>query len=85
MNKNIYWPWAIKNIIDIACWTALAIHFNKWWIALFAVLFVSSLKTNVGRYRICDKCGKATRIGYKILGDGKKSRYCKNCLEILDD
>ena len=34
---------------------------------------------------ICDKCGKATRIGYKILGDGKKSRYCKNCLEILDD
>ena len=58
MNKNIYWPWAIKNIIDIACWTVLAIHFNKWWIALFAALFVSSLKTNVGKYKICDRCGK---------------------------
>lgn len=34
---------------------------------------------------ICNKCGKPTRIGYKILNDGKKSRYCKNCLEVFDD
>ena len=34
---------------------------------------------------ICDKCGKATRIGYKILENGTKSRICKNCLETLDD
>ena len=34
---------------------------------------------------ICNKCGKATRIGYKILNDGKKARYCKNCLEVFDD
>jgi large subunit ribosomal protein L24 len=27
---------------------------------------------------ICPKCGKATRIGYKISG-GKKSRICKKC------
>lgn len=34
---------------------------------------------------ICDKCGKPTRIGYKIMDNGKKSRMCKNCLEVLDD
>lgn len=33
---------------------------------------------------ICNKCGKPTRIGYKLLADGKKSRMCKNCLEVLD-
>ncbi len=34
---------------------------------------------------ICNKCGKPTRIGYKIMADGKKSRVCKNCMEVLDD
>lgn len=33
---------------------------------------------------ICDKCGKPTRIGYKIMADGTKSRVCKNCMEVLD-
>ena len=33
---------------------------------------------------ICKKCGKPTRIGYKLLADGKKARMCKHCLEILD-
>ncbi len=33
---------------------------------------------------ICSKCGKPTRIGYKLLEDGKKSRICKHCQEILD-
>ena len=27
---------------------------------------------------ICPKCGKATRLGYKIV-DGKKYRVCKKC------
>ena len=27
---------------------------------------------------ICPKCGKATRVGYKISG-GKKYRICKKC------
>jgi large subunit ribosomal protein L24 len=29
---------------------------------------------------ICSKCGKATRIGYKMIG-GKKIRICKKCGE----
>ena len=34
---------------------------------------------------ICEKCGKPTRIGYKIMADGTKSRVCKNCQEVLDN
>lgn len=29
----------------------------------------------------CGKCGKATRIAYKILEDGSKVRVCKHCNE----
>jgi large subunit ribosomal protein L24 len=32
----------------------------------------------------CDKCSKPVRVGTRILGDGKKVRYCKKCDEVLD-
>ena len=35
--------------------------------------------------RVCPKCGKATRIGRKVNAEGKASRYCKNCNEVIDD
>jgi large subunit ribosomal protein L24 len=28
---------------------------------------------------VCDKCGKATRIGARYLADGSKERFCKKC------
>jgi len=28
---------------------------------------------------ICKNCGKPTRIGFRILPDGKKIRICKKC------
>ncbi len=28
---------------------------------------------------VCPNCGKATRIGHKILENGKKQRVCKKC------
>jgi len=31
---------------------------------------------------ICAKCGKRTRVGFRILEDGTKSRYCKLCEEL---
>ena len=62
MNKSAWWAWAVKNSICIICWTALAVYFNKWWIALFSVLTMSSLQlgntTQQKHYRICDGCGK---------------------------
>lgn len=32
---------------------------------------------------ICGKCSKPTRVGYKILANGEKERYCKKCDEII--
>jgi len=32
----------------------------------------------------CPKCEKATRISYKVLEDGTKTRVCKKCDEQLD-
>ena len=33
---------------------------------------------------ICPSCGKPTRVGYKILENGKKQRICKKCNEALE-
>ncbi len=46
MNKHAWWAWAVKNSINIICWTALAMFFGKWWIALFAIFTGSILKIN---------------------------------------
>ena len=94
MNKGIMWAWAIKNSICVICWTALAIIFSKWWIALFGLLFMSGLQTSVGKYRVCDKCGKhspyadshnevlnkARAAGWVHYVDGDKD-YCPDCKE----
>ena len=33
---------------------------------------------------VCRICDKPTRLGFKILDDGKKLRYCKKCSEVVD-
>lgn len=33
---------------------------------------------------ICPKCDKPTRIGNKILDDGRKLRACQKCKEVID-
>jgi large subunit ribosomal protein L24 len=33
---------------------------------------------------VCSKCGKATRLGFKVLEDGGKVRVCKKCGETFD-
>ena len=35
---------AIGNLGIMAAWTILAIFFNKWWIALFAILCFTFIK-----------------------------------------
>ncbi len=34
---------------------------------------------------ICSKCTDPTRVGYQILEDGRKVRYCKKCGEVIDE
>ncbi len=33
---------------------------------------------------MCEKCRKPSRLGYRVLDDGKKVRYCKSCDEVVD-
>lgn len=94
MNKNFHWSIAVKNSICVICWTALAIIFHKWWIALFGVLFLTSYETQAVKkyYRVCDGCGKhseyadsynealdkAKAAGWVHQTDGNKD-YCPGC------
>lgn len=34
--------------------------------------------------RVCEKCDKPARVGFKFLEDGSKVRACKRCGEVLD-
>ena len=89
----------MANAVSLICWTALAIYFNKWWIALFPVLFLMSIKTEHKYYRICDSCGKhspyakdnneaiekAKEAGWirRKVGD-KFEDFCPNCGAKMD-
>jgi large subunit ribosomal protein L24 len=33
---------------------------------------------------VCPECGAQTRIGHKILGDGRKVRICRKCDGVVD-
>jgi large subunit ribosomal protein L24 len=33
---------------------------------------------------VCPECGKPTRLGRKILGDGRKVRICRQCEGVVD-
>lgn len=33
---------------------------------------------------LCNKCNKPTRIGFRFLEDGGKTRVCRVCQEIVD-
>lgn len=92
--KHGIWAWAVKNSMTIVCWTLLAVHFEKWWIALFAALFINDMKTSIQKYRICDRCGchspyadshnealeKAAAAGWITRKNGNEFEdYCPTC------
>jgi large subunit ribosomal protein L24 len=33
---------------------------------------------------VCPECGNQTRIGHKLLGDGRKVRICRKCQGVVD-
>jgi large subunit ribosomal protein L24 len=33
---------------------------------------------------VCPECGDKTRIGHKLLGDGRKVRICRKCEGVVD-
>src|SRR3984893_2903910 len=34
--------------------------------------------------RVCPECGAQTRVGRRILGDGRKVRVCRKCEGVVD-
>jgi len=33
---------------------------------------------------VCPECGAPTRIGHRVLGDGRKVRICRKCEGVID-
>ena len=33
---------------------------------------------------LCNRCGHPTRVGFRILQDGRKTRICRRCDEVID-
>ena len=33
---------------------------------------------------VCPECGKMTRVGHRILNDGRKVRICRKCEGVVD-
>jgi large subunit ribosomal protein L24 len=33
---------------------------------------------------VCPECGNQTRVGHKLLGDGRKVRICRKCEGVVD-
>jgi large subunit ribosomal protein L24 len=33
---------------------------------------------------VCPECGAQTRVGHKLLGDGRKVRICRKCEGVVD-
>ena len=33
---------------------------------------------------LCPECGAQTRVGHKVLGDGRKVRTCRKCEGVVD-
>ena len=33
---------------------------------------------------VCKSCDKPARVGFRLLEDGRKVRYCKHCNEAID-
>ena len=92
MSKAAWTAWAVKNSIVVICFAALAVHFNHWWISLFAILLTSSLAPKWIPRRICDGCGKSIyaedldidgamqRAGWVRRKNGDKwEDYCPDC------
>ena len=58
MSNKLFWLCIVKNVLALICFTVLSIVFQRWWIVLFALLFMSSVETKRNFHRVCDGCGK---------------------------
>ena len=88
----------LLNLFNVLCFSVLAIFFGKWWIILFALLFLcfpaSRLK---GQHFIyCDNCGRYSESGVTLEEARMRAKnhgwvslknnkdYCPDCLAELN-
>ena len=45
-HRAAYFATAIKDSVAVICFTALAVIFRHWWIALFSIFLISDITTN---------------------------------------
>ena len=69
MNKNILLV-VIFNIVCIICWIAIGIIFDKFWIVLLVLLFISRLKPKYEYY----KSDNYTENEFEVIYDGEYSK-----------
>ena len=84
----------VLNLVALITWATLAVIFNKWWLALFAILFWSTVRRS---YIYCDGCGekgptansvdeaRAKAYGEGWISDvheGKTLDYCPKCAKM---
>ena len=77
---------AIDNLGIMAAWTILAIFFNKWWIALFAILCFTSIKVRTKRKKkkMSDrKFIRGAMRAYARKHDIKESKYIRTMFDRL--
>lgn len=81
----------ILNIVSLVTWATLAVIFNKWWIALFAIIFFMTVNNS---HIYCDGCGKKGPTANSVnearakahgegwitsTHEGKTLDYCPKC------
>ncbi len=48
---KIYVVCMIGNVVNMLIWGGLAIFFEKWWLALFSILFIQVPMSKMIKYR----------------------------------
>lgn len=92
MTSRDYLISRIFNILVLLIWIGLAVFFDKWWLSLISVFFMSFPKVIHSYYRVCDICGRHSRYAnsneeaiYMALSDGwehnhqDNTDYCPHC------
>ena len=92
--------YVVYNICNLFVFGAIAFAFEKWWIILFALLFVlvPTKKTVKKPCRICDCCGKSSESadnqeaaiklaksrGWIHIEESDKD-FCPECISVIKE
>lgn len=47
MNEKIVVFACVVDVVNLICWAAISIHFGRWWLMLFSILTMITVKEEV--------------------------------------